>query len=133
MMTHNTNIYAVFLLLSLMITACATAPANAETIQPADTAIHPDDMETQAKAAALAALAQWATDNPTDAPQVIGATVSEVQHTSDGYHVILMKDLSSYYADGRIKEEGMHLAYFHVFLDENLNVVKVARGPDEIS
>ena len=136
-MKHNANLYSALFLLILMISACATAPANAETIQPANAAAtpinQPDDMDAQAKAAALAALAQWATDNPTDAPQVIGASVSEVQHTSDGYHVILMKNLSSYYADGRIKEEGMHLAYIHVFLDENLNVVKVVRGPDKIS
>ena len=136
-MTHNAKLYAVLFLLNLLIMACVTAPANAETIQLADTTAtprdQPDDMETQARAAALAALAQWATDNPTDAHQIIGASVSEVQHTSDGYHVTLMKDLSSYYADGRIKEEGMHLAYFHVFLDDNLSVVKVTRGPDEIS
>ena len=58
MITHNANIYAALFLLNLMISACVTAPVNAETILQVDTAAiprdQPDDMETQARAAALA-------------------------------------------------------------------------------
>ena len=124
---------AKYILITLFIAACCSGPAIAETIQSTAPATAPGDVNLHVKEAALSALEKWATENPTEASQILGASVSEVQHTSDGYHVILMKDLSAYYADGRRMEEGMHLAYFHVFLDESLNVVKVVRGPDEIS
>ena len=124
---------AKYILLPLFIAACFSGPAFAEPIQPIAPATAPDDVDSQVKAVALSALTKWATENPAEAPQILGATISGVQRDNNGYHVILMKDNSAYYPDGRVKEEGQHLAYFHVFLDEYLNVVKVTRGPDEIS
>ena len=124
---------AKYFLIPLLIAACCIGPAIAEMTQSAAPATAPDDGDLHVKAAALAALSKWATENPTEAPQILGASVTEVQHDSNGYHVILMKDNSAHYPDGRVMEEGMHLAYFHVYLDQSLNVVKVIRGPDEIS
>jgi len=94
--------------------------------------LHPD-VESRAKEIAIRELEKWVKGAVADSEQIAGATVSTVTNEGTVIHVIMMKDVSARNKDGRGLPEGMHKAYFHVFLDQNLSVVKVERGPDEVS
>ena len=88
------------------------------------------DLEARAKEVAVKVLAVWVQKNPVDAQQISGASISAVKQEDDGYHIILEKDISIRDERGNVQSEGLHIAYFHVFLDKTLHVIKVKRGPD---
>ena len=72
-------------------------------------------------------LDKWVRENPVDAEQIEGASVVAVKMQDGEIYVMMMKDNSA----GDLV--GMHRAFFHIYLDEKLNVIRVQRGPDEIS
>ncbi len=84
--------------------------------------------ENRVKKIAKDALKKWIEYNPVDSAQIKGAKVVKIECDDIIIHVTLMKDNSTN------NQEGIHKAYFHVYLlSENLEVIKVVRGPDEIS
>jgi hypothetical protein len=76
---------------------------------------------------AMEALARWVEANPTDSHQIKRAQFYALKVEGDVYHVILAQDNSL------SVDEGIHVAYFHVYVDRKLRVVQVVRGPDEVS
>ena len=82
--------------------------------------------ESKAGFIASAALSDWLKENPEDADQIEGASVSDISTEGKLIHVTLKKEVSR-------GENYFHDAYFHVYLNWQYQVVKVVRGPDEIS
>ncbi|MFP6601891.1 MAG: hypothetical protein VB862_05145 [Pirellulaceae bacterium] len=82
--------------------------------------------ESKAGFIASAALSDWLEENPADADQIEGASVSDISTEGKLIHVTLKKEISrgAHY---------FHDAYFHVYLNWKYQVVKVVRGPDAIS
>ncbi len=82
--------------------------------------------ESKAGFIASAALSDWLEENPVDADQIEGASVSDISTEGKLIHVTLEKEISrgDYY---------FHDAYFHVYLNLKYQVVKVVRGPDAMS
>lgn len=91
------------------------------------------DLKSKAKEIAIRELEKWVKGTVVDSEQIAGATVSTVTKEGNLIHITMMKDVSARDNDGRVQPEGMHKVYFHVFLDQNFRVVKVERGPDEMS
>ena len=83
--------------------------------------------ESKAGLAAALALSDWLEENPVDADQIEGASVSNISTEGKVIHVTLKKEVSR----GGIT--GFHDAFFHVYLNWQYQVVKVVRGPDAIS
>ena len=83
--------------------------------------------EDKATATATLALSDWLEKNPDNARQIEGATVSAISTEGKLIHVTLKKEVSR----GTIT--GSHNAFFHVYLSWKYEVVRVVRGPDEIS
>ncbi|MCH2124119.1 MAG: hypothetical protein MK165_04970 [Pirellulaceae bacterium] len=79
---------------------------------------------------AEAALAEWIQENPLDADQIEAASVREISWETNLIHVVLENDASEIDGQGRLQPDGMHRAYFHVYLTADYRVVRVVRGPD---
>ena len=84
----------------------------------------------QAASRAEAALAMWIQENPLDAYQIEGASVTEISWEANLIHVVLENDASETDEQGRLHPDGMHIAYFHVYLTADYRVVRGVRGPD---
>ena len=93
----------------------------------------PEVDDARAVDAALAALEDCVRKNPVDSNQIAGAGACSVQLEEDLIHVVLVKDISYRDAQGRVAPAGMHIAYFHVYLNAQYEIVKTVRGPDEVS
>jgi dienelactone hydrolase len=78
-------------------------------------------------AAAEEALASWVKENPADSEQISGAKVGAILFEDGSIHVVLVKD------SGSKEPEGMHIGYFHVWLDRDFQVIRTQRGPDAVS
>ena len=83
--------------------------------------------ESKAGLVAALALSDWLEENPVDADQIEGASVSNISTEGKVIHVTLKKEIS------RGGPTGSHDAFFHVYLNWQYQVVKVVRGPDAIS
>ena len=82
--------------------------------------------ESKAGFIASAALSDWLKENPEDADQIEGASVSDISTEGKLIHVTLKKEVSR-------GENYFHDAYFHVYLNWKYQVEKVVRGPDAMS
>ncbi|PCJ51361.1 MAG: hypothetical protein COA79_26520 [Planctomycetota bacterium] len=92
------------------------------------------DLNTEkAKGIAIAELQKWVSKNPIDAHQIQGASFKSVSIENKIIHITLFKDVSIKNANGVTQSEGMHLSYFHVYLNFNYEVQSVRRGPDLLS
>lgn len=91
--------------------------------------------ETKASSVAQQALADWVAENKNsqDINQIQGATLDSISVEGNLIHVVLVNDKSAVDANGNRLGEGMHMAYFHVYLNFSYQVVKVVRGPDALS
>ena len=89
--------------------------------------------EQQAASRAEDALAKWVQENPRDAYQIEGASVTAITWEGHLIHVVLEHDASETDEQGRLLPDGMHRAYFHVYLTADYRVVRVVRGPDMVA
>jgi len=134
-MIHKCAVIELILLASLMPIGCTrickphTSVATSDWVDPDMSA----NYDARIRDAAIRELEKWVRLNPHDASQIHGAKILEVKREGSLYHVIMFKDNSEYDEQGRVFGEGMHHSYFHVFLDQEMNVLKTERGPDEIS
>lgn len=138
-MITRTIIILILLFVAISVLGCCQSCTSTHEAPPAAAKVGqgthslPPDIEVRAKEIATRELDKWVKGASTDAEQIGGATVSAIKEEGNLIHVIMMKDVSARDKNGRVLPEGMHKAYFHVFLDTMLRVVKVERGPDEIS
>lgn len=69
---------------------------------------------------------QWIIENEPESPLKTGE-IKSVEDTNDGWHFIFIKET------GHDQPEGRHDYYLHIYMDKDGKLLKVVRGPDEIS
>ena len=69
---------------------------------------------------------QWVLENEPESP-LKTSEIKSAEETEDGFHIIFIKET------GHDQPEGRHDYYLHIYIDKYGKLLKVVRGPDEIS
>ena len=69
---------------------------------------------------------QWLLENEPESP-LRTSKIEYIEETGNGFHIIFIKET------GHDQPEGRHDYYLHIYIDKYGKLLKVVRGPDEIS
>ena len=69
---------------------------------------------------------QWLLENEPESP-LKTSEIKSAEETNEGFHIIFVKET------GHDQPEGRHDYYLHIYIDKYGKLLKVVRGPDEIS
>src|SRR3970282_1383248 len=69
---------------------------------------------------------QWLLENEPESP-LKTSEIKSAEETDEGFHIIFVKET------GHDQPEGRHDYYLHIYMDKYGKLLKVVRGPDEIS
>ena len=69
---------------------------------------------------------QWLLENEPESP-LQTSKIKSIEETGNGFQIIFIKET------GHDQPEGRHDYYLHIYIDKYGKLLKVVRGPDEIS
>ena len=83
--------------------------------------------ESEIYTLALSEFSIWVQNNPNENEQVEGSEIIKIERTDNGWHVIFEKVRFKGMPEG----ESHH--FLHMYFEENGDLMRIVRGPDEVS